>query len=101
MSVRSLAAAFLVGLEEQCKLRKDRGGFLVNEDGRPELAWVLLERQFMHQQVNIERAGLHKPAVPIVTIRRVETMASGHIDYTRKFARYCAELVLCDEEPRP
>ena len=99
--VPRLADAFFMGLEEQAKLRKERGGFGHDETGKPELEWITKEREFMLQQVNIERAGLHKNKKSMADIRRVETMAMGHSDYTRKFAIYCAELVLFDEEPQP
>jgi hypothetical protein len=98
-SIPRLADDFFRGLEEQCKLRKERGKFGHDENGKPEVEWITKEREFMLQQVNIERAGLHKPAKTMADIRRVETMAMGHSDYTRKFAIYCAELVLLDKEP--
>jgi len=96
-----LADAFFMGLEEQCKLRKERKGYAHDENGKSELEWITREREFMLQQVNIERARLFKPAKMMADIRRVEIMAQGHIDYTRKFAIYCAELVLLDKEPQP
>ncbi len=89
-----LADAFFKGLEEQCKLRPQRRGYNHDENGKPELEWITKEREFMLQQVNIERAGLLKSKLSMESIRRVETMAVGHSDYTRKFAIYCAELVL-------
>ena len=84
-SVRSLSDALFLGLEEQCKLRRERNRMVHNHAGKPEPEWIVREREFMHQQVNIER---------------VESMACGHSDYTRKFAIYCAELVLLVDDVR-
>lgn len=99
-SVRTLSEVLFLGLEEQCKLRRERNRMVHNHAGKPEPEWIVREREFMHQQVNIERATLHKTAVPITDIERVESMACGHSDYTRKFAIYCAELVLLVDDVR-
>lgn len=64
-------------------------------DGRyPE--WVIYERQRMWETVNQERAKLGKPPVEISVVERVERIACGHVDYSSKYALYCAELVLDD-----
>lgn len=58
-----------------------------------ELEWVRHERQTMHTAVNQARAEHGKPPVPLNAVEHAEDLASGHSDYTRKFAFYCAELV--------
>ena len=58
-----------------------------------ELGWVAHERNVMLTAVNEARAAQALPPVPIAAIERVEGSATGHSDYTRKFAWYCAELV--------
>jgi len=97
-AIPRLADAFFQSLEDQCKLRKQRTG-TDKVSGEPE--WIVAERDHMLTIVNRERATLGKPALDLRPIRRVETMACGHSDYTRKFAIYCAELVLLDKEPKP
>jgi phosphopantetheine adenylyltransferase len=59
-----------------------------------ELAWIVYERETMHTAVNQARAERGLPALPIESIERVEMQATGHVDYTKKFALYCAELAL-------
>jgi hypothetical protein len=46
----------------------------------------------MHEAVNRIRADQGLPAVAVEAICRVEQQAIGHLDYSRKFAFYCAEL---------
>ncbi|MEV7770512.1 hypothetical protein [Kitasatospora sp. NPDC086791] len=62
-----------------------------------ELGWVIYERKTMHQAVNAARAERGLTLVPIGAVERVESMASGHYDYSSKFALYCAELI--QEQP--
>lgn len=59
-----------------------------------ELGWVAFEREQMHQLVNTEREARGLPPVSAADIERVETSASGHIDYAQKFALGCTELAL-------
>ncbi len=61
---------------------------------RPDLGWIAYERGVMFAAVQEERAKLGKAPVPLTEIERVERLACGHSDYTRKFALGCAELVL-------
>jgi hypothetical protein len=58
--------------------------------------WVVIEREAMYQAVNRERFARGKDPITMQEITSVETMASGHSDYSRKFALYCAELILDD-----
>lgn len=64
-----------------------------------ELEWVTYERQVMFDTTNKERADRSLPPVTIDDIKRVEGWASGHIDYSRKFALYCAELSIGKSKP--
>lgn len=82
-------------LAKAMKERKKRQEFIADpHDTHDNPAWVLFERQTMHDAVNKERKTLGKQPVPITQVVRVERSASGHVDYQRKFALYCAELVL-------
>ncbi|MGN7186967.1 hypothetical protein [Microbacterium enclense] len=73
---------------------------MAHRDERPdfdpvtgELGWVLFERQAMLVAVNERRASAGLDPVTLGDVERVETSACGHIDYARKFAWGCAELV--------
>ena len=59
-----------------------------------ELGWVLYEREVMLAEVNRLRAQRGLDRIHMDRLRRVERMAEGHIDYSEKFALYCAELAL-------
>lgn len=54
--------------------------------------WVEFERATMLGLVNEERRLRGLPGVSLEDILRVETMAEGHFDYSKKFALYCAEM---------
>lgn len=58
----------------------------------PEIGWVVHERQVMFDAVNDERKQRGFDPISITDLVRVETQATGHVDYTRKFALYCSEL---------
>jgi hypothetical protein len=76
--------------------RKERQEFIVSnnpDEKYPEIGWVVYERQVMLDAVNHERKQLGLDPRPITDIVKVETQATGHVDYTRKFALYCSELV--------
>lgn len=57
-----------------------------------ELGWVLHERHVMLDTTNRLRASRGLLPVDEDAILRIETSASGHIDYALKFAIGCAEL---------
>jgi hypothetical protein len=57
-----------------------------------ECAWAPYERGRMYDAVNTIRAERGLPPVPMEDIDRVDRLAAGHSDYSRKFAFYCAEL---------
>jgi hypothetical protein len=68
----------------------------------PNLEWIQFERLMMLATVNAFRADRGLPLRTLTDIERAEQMASGHIDYTKKFALYCSELVTKDpSEVRP
>lgn len=56
--------------------------------------WIAAERKVMLDETNEWRALLGKPPVSVEQIHRVEQWATGHSDYSSKFALYCAELAL-------
>lgn len=88
-----LRERMLAVLEEAQKERADlnRAPLIAGEP-----AFVVNERTRMFSAVLFERLKLGQPPIPISSIMRVESMASGHVDYTTKFALYCAELVIED-----
>jgi hypothetical protein len=82
-------------------LRAARAAAQQERDQRPDLisgaygvecAWAPYERGRMHDAVNAIRAERGLPPVPMEDIDRVDRLAAGHSDYSRKFAFYCAEL---------
>lgn len=58
--------------------------------------WNTYEMLTVWGLVNQFRKALDKGPVLWENVVRVEQMAAGHVDYTKKFALYCAELVLED-----
>lgn len=58
--------------------------------------WIEQERNAMFEEVNRQRAVREQPPVLLKDLMKLETMACGHVDYSSKFALYCAELVLDD-----
>lgn len=62
------------------------------QDGEP--AWAKFERQTMMNLVNLMRAERGLPKVSLQEIERVERTAAGHVDYSSKFALYCAEIAI-------
>jgi len=59
-----------------------------------ELEWVIYEREVMLQATNAVRLQRKKPQITVEEVHRVEEMAVGHVDYSQKFALYCAQLAL-------
>ena len=55
--------------------------------------WNTYEMLVMWKLVNAKRYGHDRPMLPFSEVQKAEQMASGHVDYTKKFALYCAELV--------
>jgi len=56
--------------------------------------WMEMELRRMHEEVSRLRFEMGKSELPIEEVRKVECLAVGHSDYSRKFALYCVELVL-------
>lgn len=80
--------ALLSATQAERHLRPD----LVTVNGQPECEWASYERKVMHREVNLAREAAGFPPVPLEAVARVEQQAVGHVDYTAKFALYCAEL---------
>ena len=81
---------FLQVLVEAQRLRSQKSKMIGNE---PE--WMIYEREAMLKAVNAVRLqkGLLIEAT-LADVKRVENCAAGHVDYSQKFALYCAELAL-------
>lgn len=73
--------------------REQRFDLVPGPDG-VEFEWAAYERSCMHEAVNVLRASRSLDQLPIEEVIRVERTASGHSDYARKYAFYCAELAL-------
>lgn len=84
--LRELAAEMLVALESEQTRRK---GKTVDEWNRSEISRMAFE-------VNAWRHALRRTLFRRSEIERVELLAVGHVDYSSKFALYCAELILQD-----
>jgi hypothetical protein len=66
-----------------------------------EPAWVAFERRALLDAVNLERRVRGLPQVTEAQVIRVENQAHGHVDYAHKYALYCAELAMGEDNPRP
>lgn len=64
------------------------------------LEWIAAEHNAMRNAVNDLRVERGLPVIFGDRIARVEQMAAGHSDYTKKYALYCADIVF-DIETRP
>lgn len=71
-------------------LRQD---FVPAPGGGTEPAWVRHERTVMAEEVNRLRRARGSAPVETAQVERAENGASGHIDYVKKFALGCMELV--------
>ncbi|MFE7780281.1 hypothetical protein [Streptomyces nigrescens] len=90
-SLKSATDALYATLVRAQEEREERPDIVDGPDG-PECEWAAYERDRMHEAVNAIRAERGLPAVPVEGVVRVERIAAGHSDYSRKFAFYCAEL---------
>lgn len=86
MALRDRFLAALTSAQEQRPWRQEMEG--------DELGWIVYERTTMHQLVNQVRAESDLPPVDLGRVTRAENLAAGHVDYSQKFALYCAELAL-------
>jgi hypothetical protein len=73
---------FLKVLTEAQRERPNKQKWINNE-----LEWVTYEREEMYKAVKSMRD------IPLEEVEKAEIHACGHVDYSRKFALYCAELV--------
>ena len=76
-------------LSEAQELRSQKSKWIGNE-----LEWVVYEREVMLKAINAVRLQRGRPEVTIHEVMRKENCAAGHVDYSRKFALYSAELAL-------
>jgi len=90
--MNSLADKFHKILSDAQKKRIEKNNW-VEGPGGLTLEWILYERETMFKAVNWERAVRNLQPVTMEQLRRAEDSATGHCDYTRKFALYSAELV--------
>jgi len=88
MILRKLTDDFLRVLGDAQKYRSVKSKLIGNE-----FEWVIYERAIMLQAVNAMRLQRGRSQIMVEEVRRVEAMAVGHVDYSRKFALYCAHLV--------
>lgn len=86
--LQKLTADFLRVLNDAQKHRPEKSKRVGDE-----LEWMIYEREVMLRVVNAVRLQ-KKPQTTIEEVHRVEEMAVGHIDYSQKFALYCAQLAL-------
>lgn len=63
-------------------------------EGRENPEWVIHERQAMLTAINRKRQLRQLPEIDELALLRWERQASGHVDYSKKFALYCAWLAL-------
>ena len=89
MKLIELKDQFLDILNEAQKLRPQKSKYIGNE-----LEWIIYERNVMLNTVNTVRLQNDLLPVSIYDIKCIEKHAIGHIDYSSKFALYCAELAL-------
>ena len=80
----------LMTAQEQREKKKEWVPDPINDTDAPE--WILFERQTMFDLTNEERKLNGLPPATLHDILRAENCASGHIDYTNKFALYCLEI---------
>lgn len=73
----------------EAQKQRDRRRDIVN--GLP--GWIRWEQEQAADVVNRLRARLGKGPVAFPLVQRAESRAAGHVDYTPKFALYCADLV--------
>ena len=90
---------FGVLVEEQKRRHEPAMQELVSLGEVSELRWVLHERAQMLRHVNKAREGVGRAPVSEAAVRSAERQAEGHSDYTRKWALYCADLILAVDTP--
>lgn len=73
--------------------RRQRPGVLTTPHG-PDTEWGVHERQVMLDSVNTIRRRHGKDPVDMASIEGADRQAAGHIDWSTKFALFCAEIAL-------
>ncbi|PRX91943.1 hypothetical protein [Allonocardiopsis opalescens] len=81
--------------------RRDERPDLETRHGRTEPGWVWFEAETMLRLLNNERTERGLPLASVRDVMRLESMAAGHVDYTKKYALYCAELAMGITPIRP
>lgn len=80
--------------EEQAKRPSREKYVRWGDEDVPE--WLKAELEMLRMEVNLQRRERGLRLVQMRDIRRLDTMASGHSDYSVKLAIYCAELSVGD-----
>lgn len=80
---------------EQLKRPHREKYVLWGKDEVPE--WLKLELETLLKEINSQREAAELAPITMRDLRRVETMACGHSDYSHKLSIYCAELCLGDD----
>ena len=90
-----IIGVFHTALVDAQTLRPQMNKWITNLAGKDsELEWMLYEKQVMFNLVNDYRTKNNLEPIPMEDIERVERLACGHCDYTRKFSLYCSELAV-------
>jgi hypothetical protein len=78
-------------LSELRKERRDRAGLTqLGEETYPE--WAAFEIESLFSRINEERKNLGLDPCALQEVQLADSQASGHSDYSHKFALYCAEI---------
>jgi len=86
-------------LVKEQQLRSQRNGYVIDHaDNCQTFEWVLAERRAVLAEVNAIRAERGKSPIDERTLlHKAEWLASGHVDFTSKYALYAAELAIGEE----
>jgi hypothetical protein len=84
-------------LETAQEYRRERDGLVHLQDEGPVMGWAFYERLVVWGTVNRLRLQRGFPVLPLRHVTDVEQSASGHVDYTHKFALRSAELVFRED----
>jgi len=90
MALNNLVETFKKTLMDAQKLRPTKSKWIGTE-----LEWIIYERKVMLDAVNVER--FRRGLSAVLDVNKAERCATGHVDYTQKFALYCAEM--CNDNP--
>ncbi len=96
----ALKEQMLAAFQKAAQERPKRREFIkVGTSSLP--AWVVYEREQMLIAVNQERAERGLPPVDLRSVALADRCASGHVDYASKYALYCTEIALGENQPQP